>query len=56
VKPLLLLILLAILAIVAFGVGFTIHWLFVLAVIAALLFVISFFLGGIGGRGRRAWW
>jgi hypothetical protein len=52
----LLLLLLAILAVVAFGVGFTIHWLFVLAVIAALLFVISFFLGGVGGRSRRAWW
>jgi hypothetical protein len=52
----LLLILLAILAVVAFGVGFTIHWLFVLAVIAALLFVISFFLGGLSGRTRRAWW
>jgi len=52
----LLLVLLAILAIVAFGVGFTIHWLFVLAVIIALLFVISFFLGGMGGRTRRAWW
>jgi hypothetical protein len=52
----LLLILLAILAIIAFGVGFTIHWLFIIAVIAALLFVISFFLGGMGGRSRRAWW
>jgi hypothetical protein len=52
----LLLILFAILAIVAFGVGFTIHWLFVLAVIAALLFVISLFVGGMGGRTRRAWW
>ena len=52
----LLLVLLAILAIVAFGVGFTIHWLFVLAVIAALLFVISVFVGGMGGRTRRAWW
>ena len=52
----LLLILLAILAIVAFGVGFTIHWLFVLAVIAALLFLISLFVGGMGGRTRRAWW
>jgi hypothetical protein len=50
------LILLAILAIVAFGVVFTIHWLFILAVIAALLFVISLFLGGMGGRTRRAWW
>lgn len=52
----LLLILLAILAIVAFGVGFTIHWLFILAIIAALLFVISLFVGGMGGRTRRAWW
>lgn len=52
----LLLIVLALLAIVFFGVGSTIHWLFVVAVIAALLFVISLFLGGIGGRRRRAWW
>ena len=52
----LLLVVLAILAIVAFGVGFTIHWLFVLAIIAALLFLISLFLGGMGGRTRRAWW
>jgi hypothetical protein len=51
-----LLVLLAILALVFFGVGFTIHWLFILAIIAALLFVISFFLGGIGGRTRRSWW
>ena len=51
-----LLVLLAILALVFFGVGFTIHWLFILAIIAALLFVISFFLGGAGGRSRRAWW
>jgi hypothetical protein len=51
-----LLVLLAILAIILFGVGFTIHWLFVLAVIAALLFVISLFMGGAGGRSRGAWW
>jgi hypothetical protein len=51
-----LLVLLAILALVFFGVGFTIHWLFILAIVAALLFVISFFLGGIGGRTRRSWW
>jgi hypothetical protein len=50
-----LLVLLAILALVFFGVGFTVHWLFILAIIAALLFVISFFLGGAGGRSRRAW-
>jgi hypothetical protein len=52
----LLLILLAILAIILFGVGFTVHWLFILAIIAALLFVISFFLGASGGRSRGAWW
>jgi hypothetical protein len=51
-----LLVLLAILALVFFGVGFTIHWLFILAIVAALLFVISFFLGGVGGRTRRSWW
>jgi hypothetical protein len=52
----LLLVILAALAIVAFGVGFTIHWLFVIAVILALLWVISFFAGGLGGRSRRTWW
>jgi hypothetical protein len=32
-----LLLLLALLAIVAFGVGFTVHWLFVVPVVPALL-------------------
>ena len=52
----LLLVLLALLALVFFGVGFTIHWLFIIAVICALLFLISLFVGGMGGRSRRAWW
>lgn len=52
----LLLILLALLAIILFGVGFAIKWLFILAVVAALLFVISFFMGAAGGRTRGAWW
>jgi len=52
----LLLILLALLAIVAFGVGFTIHWLFIVAIVLALVWLISLFLGGMGGRSRRAWW
>jgi CRISPR/Cas system CMR-associated protein Cmr1 (group 7 of RAMP superfamily) len=56
VKPLLLLVLLAILAIIAFGVGFTIHWLFVVAIILALLWLISLFMGGIGGRTRSSRW
>jgi hypothetical protein len=51
-----LLVLLAILAIIFFGVGFAIKWLFILAVICALLFIISLFLGGVGGRSRGAWW
>jgi hypothetical protein len=50
-----LLVLLALLAIVAFGVGFTIHWLFIVAVVAALLWLISFFMGRTGGRARGAW-
>ena len=51
-----LLVLLAILAIIFFGVGFAIKWLFILAVICALLFLISVFMGGAGGRSRGAWW
>jgi hypothetical protein len=43
------------LAIIAFGVGFTVHWLFIVAVVLALLWVISFFAGGIGGRSRGLW-
>jgi hypothetical protein len=52
----LLLVLLAILAIVLFGLGFTIKWLFILAIIAALLWVIALFTGSIGGRTRGYWW
>jgi hypothetical protein len=52
----LILVLLALLAIIAFGVGFTIHWLFIVAVIAVLLWVISAFMGSTGGRSRGTWW
>ena len=52
----LLLVLLALLAIIAFGVGFTVHWLFIVAVVLALLWLISLFAGGIGGRTRGSWW
>ena len=52
-----LLILLAVLALVLFGVGFTIHWLFIAAVIVALIWLISLFAGGISGRrSRTTWW
>jgi hypothetical protein len=49
----LLLIVLALVAIVAFGVGFTVHWLFVVSIIAALLWLISAFAGLGRSRGVR---
>ena len=52
----LLLVLLAILAIIAFGFGFTVHWLFIIAVVLALLWLISVFAGAAGGRTRGTWW
>jgi hypothetical protein len=53
----LLLIVLALLAIVAFGVGFTIHWLFIVAAVLALVWLITLFAGGIGANraGSRRW-
>lgn len=48
----LLLVLLAILALVLFGAGFVVKWLFIIALIAALLFLISLFTGGY----RRSYW
>jgi hypothetical protein len=51
----LLLVILALLAIVAFGVGFTIHWLFVVAAVLALVWLISLFAGGLGRPGARRW-
>jgi hypothetical protein len=51
-----LLIVLAVLALVLFGLGFTLHWLFIIAVIAAVLFLISLFMGAAGGRTRGSWW
>ncbi|HEY7206700.1 MAG TPA: hypothetical protein VH416_00555 [Gaiellaceae bacterium] len=49
----LLLIVLAVLAIIAFGVGFTIHWLFIVAAVLALIWLISLFTGGFGTTARR---
>jgi len=50
------LVLLALLAVIAFGLGFTIKWLFIVAVILAAVWLITFLAGGIGGRSRGAWW
>jgi hypothetical protein len=52
----LLLVLLALLAIIAFGVGFTVHWLFIVAVILAVVWLISLLAGGASGRTRGTWW
>lgn len=49
----LLLVLLAVLALIAFGAGFVIHWLFVVAAVLALIWLISLFTGGIGRPGTR---
>ena len=49
----LLLILLAILAIVLFSVGFVVHWLFIIAAIVAIIWLISLFTGGFGAGARR---
>jgi len=48
-----LLILLAILALILFGVGFFVHWLFIIAAIVALIWLISLFAGGFGRSGAR---
>jgi len=51
----LLLIVLAILAIVAFGAGFVVHWLFIVAAVVALVWLISLFTAGMGRPGWRRW-
>jgi hypothetical protein len=48
----LLLIVLAILAVILFSAGFVVHWLFIIAAIVALIWVISLFTGGFGSRAR----
>ena len=48
-----LLVLLAILVLIAFGVGFVFHWLFILAAVLALIWLISLFTGGFGRAGSR---
>jgi hypothetical protein len=52
----LLLVLLAILAIIAFGVGFTVHWLFIVAVVLAVVWLIALLAGSVGGRTRTGWY
>ena len=51
----LLLILLAILAVIAFGVGFVVHWLFIVAAVVAVIWLISLLTGGLGRPGYRRW-
>jgi hypothetical protein len=48
-----LLVLLAILAVIAFGVGFVVHWLFIVAAVLVLIWLISLLTGGLGAGARR---
>jgi hypothetical protein len=48
---LLILLLIVVLALVAGG--FVLHWLFIIAAIVALIWLISLFAGGIGSGARR---
>jgi hypothetical protein len=50
-----LLLVLAILAIAAFGAGFVVHWLFIVAAVVALVWLISLFTGSMGRPGVRRW-
>jgi hypothetical protein len=50
-----LLLVLAVLAIAAFGAGFAIHWLFIVAAIIAVVWLISLFAGGMGRPGPGRW-
>jgi membrane protein YdbS with pleckstrin-like domain len=49
----LLLVLLAILAIIAFSAGFVIKWMFIVAAVLALAWIISLFAGGLTRGGSR---
>ena len=50
-----LLLVLAALALVVFGVAFTVHWLFIIAVMLAAVWLVSFVIGGRHGRSRSIW-
>jgi hypothetical protein len=45
-----LLVILALLALIAFGAGFVVHWLFIVAIVLALIWLISLFTGGLSRR------
>jgi hypothetical protein len=52
----LVLIAFVLVALVLFGVAFTIQWLFIAALIGALLFMIISATRGTQGSNRSAWW
>jgi hypothetical protein len=49
----LLLVILALLVIAAFSVGFMVHWLFIIAVVLLVAWLITAFTGGFGRSGSR---
>jgi hypothetical protein len=52
-QKMLLLVALAILAIIAFSAGFVIKWMFIVAAVLALAWIISLFAGGLTRGGSR---
>jgi len=50
-----LFVVLAVLALVVYGVAFTVHWLFIIAIILAAIWLVSFLIGGRHGRSRSIW-
>ena len=50
-----LLLLIALLALVVFGVGFTAHWLFIVAAILVGVWLVTFVMGTRSGRSRSTW-
>ncbi len=38
------------------GLGFAVHALWIILVVALILWLIGFFMGGVGSAGRRTWY
>jgi len=50
-----LLVLIALLALVVIGVGFTAHWLFIIAAVLVVVWLFTFVTGTRNGRSRSTW-
>jgi hypothetical protein len=50
-----LLLLIALIVVVVFSVGFTAHWLFIVAAVLVGVWLLTFVMGARNGRSRGAW-